>query len=39
MKDGFFIDRFKVGNVPGKNVALVASKKVSKSIISMIQGH
>ena len=34
-----FIGRFKVGSVPGKSVALVASKKVSKSIISMMQGH
>ena len=34
-----FIDRFKVGSVPGKSVALVASKKVSKSIMSMMQGH
>ena len=34
-----FIGRFKVGNVPGKSVALVASKKVSKSIMSMMQGH
>ena len=34
-----FIGRFKVGSVPGKSVALVASKKVSKSIKSMMQGH
>ena len=34
-----FIGRFKVGSVPGKSVALVASKKVSKSTISMMQGH
>ena len=34
-----FISRFKVGSVPGKSVALVASKKVSKSIMSMMQGH
>ena len=34
-----FIGRFKVGSVPGKSVALVASKKVSKSIMSMMQGH
>ena len=34
-----FISRFKNGSVPGKSVALVASKKVSKSIMSMIQGH
>ena len=31
-----FIGRFKVGSVPGKSVALVASKKVSKSIMSMM---
>ena len=34
-----FIGRFKVESVPGKSVALVASKKVSKSIMSMMQGH
>ena len=34
-----FIGRFKVGSVPGKSVALVASKKVSKSIMGMMQGH
>ena len=34
-----FIGRFKVGSVPGKSVALAASKKVSKSIMSMMQGH
>ena len=34
-----FIGRFKVGSVPGMSVALEASKKVSKSIISMMQGH
>ena len=34
-----FIDRFKVGSVPGMSVALEASKKVSKSFMSMIQGH
>ena len=34
-----FIGRFKVGSVPGKSVALAASKKVSKSIISMMQDH
>ena len=34
-----FIERFKVGSVPGKSVALLASKKVSKSIMSMMQGH
>ena len=31
--------RFKVGSVPGKSVALAASIKVSKSIMSMMQGH
>ena len=35
----FFIGRFKVGSVPGISVALEASKKVSKSIMSMMQGH
>ena len=34
-----FIGRFKAGSVPGKSAALVASKKVSKSIMSMMQGH
>ena len=34
-----FIGRFKVGSVPGMSVALEASKKVSKSITSMMQGH
>ena len=34
-----FIDRFKVGSVPGRSVAVVASKKVSKSIMSIMQGH
>ena len=34
-----FIGRFKVGNVPGINTAFKASKKVSKSIMSMMQGH
>ena len=34
-----FISRFKVGRVPGKSGALVASKKVSKSIMTMIQGQ
>ena len=34
-----FINRFRVGSVPGKNVALLASKKVSHSIMSMMQGH
>ena len=33
------IDRFKVGSVSGKSVAFVASKKVSNSIMSMMQGH
>ena len=34
-----FVSRFKVGSVPEKNVAVIASKKVSKSIMSMIQGY
>ena len=34
-----FIGRFKVGSVPGISVVLVASKKVSKSIMSMMQRH
>ena len=34
-----FIGRFKVRSVPGMSVALEASKKVSKSITSMTQGH
>ena len=34
-----FVSRFKVGSAPGKNIALVASKKVSKFIMSMIQGY
>ena len=34
-----FIGRFKVGSVPGKSVTLVTSKEVSKSIMSMMQGH
>ena len=34
-----FIGRFQVGSVPGKSVALAASKKVPKSIMSMMQGH
>ena len=34
-----FIGRFKVRSVPGMSVALEASKKVSKSITSMMQGH
>ena len=34
-----FIGRFKVGSVPGKSVVLVASKKVSKCVMSIMQGH
>ena len=35
-----FIRRFKVGSVPGISVALKkASKKVSKYIMNMMQGH
>ena len=34
-----FTGRFKVGSVPGISVALEAYKKVSKSIMSLIQGH
>ena len=34
-----FIGRFKLGNVPGISAVLVASKKISKSIMSMIKGH
>ena len=34
-----FIVRFKVESVPEKNVALVASEKISQSIMSMIQDH
>ena len=34
-----FIGRFKVGSVPGISVALKASKKISKFIMSMMQGH
>ena len=34
-----FTGSFKVGSVPGQSVALVASKKVSKSIMSMMQCH
>ena len=37
MKDDFFL--FKVGNVKGMSVAVVASKKVSKLNMSMMQGH
>ena len=38
-KRWIFIARFKVGSVPGKSVALATSKKVSKPIMSMMQGH
>ena len=38
-EEWFFIDRFKIESVPGKSVTLVASKKVLKSIMSMMQGH
>ena len=31
--------RLFIGSVPGMTVALEASKKISKSIISMMQGH
>ena len=34
-----FICRFKIGSVPGISVVLVACKKVSKSIMSMMQGY
>ena len=34
-----FIGRLKVGSVPGMSVALEAFKKVSKSIMSMMQSH
>ena len=34
-----FIGKFKVGSVPGISVVFAASKKVSKSIMSMMQGH
>ena len=34
-----YIDRFKVGSEPGISVAPVASKKVSKSIMSMMESH
>ena len=34
-----FIGRFKVRSVPGMSVALEASKKVSKTIMIMMQGH
>ena len=34
-----FIGRFKLGRVPGVSVALEASKKVSKCIMTMIQDH
>ena len=35
----FFIGRFKVGSIPGISVTLEASRKVSKSIMSMMKGH
>ena len=35
----FFIGRFKVGSVPGISVTLEASRKVSKSIMSMMKDH
>ena len=38
-KGWLFNGRFKVGSVPGISVALEASKKVSKSIMRMMQGH
>ena len=34
-----FIGRFKVGGVPGKSVAPIASRKVSKSIMNKMIGH
>ena len=34
-----FIGRFNIGSVPGKSAVLAASKKVSESIMSMMQGH
>ena len=35
-----FIVRFKVGSLPGRSAALLmTSKKVSKPIMSMMQGH
>ena len=34
-----FTGRFKVGSVPGMSVVLEASKKISKSIMSMMRGH
>ena len=34
-----FAGRFKVGSVPEMSVAQEVSKKVSKSIMSMMQGH
>ena len=40
MKDGFLLADSKLEVCgPGKSVALVASKKVSKYIMSMMQGH
>ena len=38
-KRWLFIGRFKVGSVPEMSIALEASKKVSKTIMSMMQGH
>ena len=34
-----FIGRFKVGSVPGKSVAPIASRKVSKFIMNKMIGH
>ena len=34
-----FIGRFKVGSIPGKSVAHVPSKKVTKFMMSMMQDH
>ena len=38
-KGWIFIGRFKVGSVPGISVAIEVSKKASKSIMSIMQGH
>ena len=38
-KGWLFIGKFKVGSVPRISVTLEASKKVSKSIMRMMQGH
>ena len=38
-KRWLFIGRFKVGSVPEMSIALEASKKVSKTIMSLMQGH